>query len=104
MIDCQIQYLVILDHFVKWSNRCASLVEGNMKNISQIYFKFGLEIKEMSFKDISMFSSGGHFVWRGEAICAILGVSKQLQSYGLVAHGNSFFKNLAPAVSGPFMV
>ena len=55
----------------------------------------------MSFKDISMFSSGGHFVWRSETICAILGVSTQLQSSGLE---NSTFRNLALAVSGPFMV
>ena len=31
------------------------------------------------------------------------GVSTQLQSSGLVAHENSTFRNLAPAVSGPFM-
>ena len=32
-----------------------------------------------------------------------LGVSTQLQSSGLVAHENSTFRNLALAVSGPFM-
>ena len=58
----------------------------------------------MSFKDISMFSSGGHFIWRRETICAILGVSTQWQSSGLVAHEKSTFRNLAFAVSGPFMV
>ena len=31
------------------------------------------------------------------------GVSTQLQSSGLVAHENSTFRNLALAVSGPFM-
>ena len=31
------------------------------------------------------------------------GVSTQLQSSGLVAQENSTFRNLAPAVSGPFM-
>ena len=31
------------------------------------------------------------------------GVSTQLQSSGLVAHENSAFRNLALAVSGPFM-
>ena len=31
------------------------------------------------------------------------GVSTQLQSSGLVAHENSSFRNLALAVSGPFM-
>ena len=31
------------------------------------------------------------------------GVSTQLQSSDLVAHENSTFKNLALAVSGPFM-
>ena len=31
------------------------------------------------------------------------GVSTQLQSAGLVAHENSTFRNLARAVSGPFM-
>ena len=33
----------------------------------------------------------------------IIGVSTQLQSSGLVAHENSTFRNLALAVSGPFM-
>ena len=33
----------------------------------------------------------------------IFGVSTQLQSSGLVAHENSTFRNLALAVSGPFM-
>ena len=32
-----------------------------------------------------------------------VGVSTQLQSSGLVAHENSTFRNLALAVSGPFM-
>ena len=32
-----------------------------------------------------------------------IGVSTQLQSSGLVAHENSTFRNLALAVSGPFM-
>ena len=32
------------------------------------------------------------------------GVSTQLQSSGLVAHENNTFRNLALAVSGPFMV
>ena len=31
------------------------------------------------------------------------GVSTQIQSSGLVAHENSTFRNLALAVSGPFM-
>ena len=31
------------------------------------------------------------------------GMCTQLQSSGLVAHGNSTFRNLALAVSGPFM-
>ena len=31
------------------------------------------------------------------------GVSTQLESSGLVAHENSTFRNLALAVSGPFM-
>ena len=31
------------------------------------------------------------------------GVSTQLQSSGLVAHENSTFRNLALAISGPFM-
>ena len=31
------------------------------------------------------------------------GVSTQLQTSGLVAHENSTFRNLALAVSGPFM-
>ena len=31
------------------------------------------------------------------------GVSTQLQSSGLVAHENSTFRNLALAVSGPFL-
>ena len=31
------------------------------------------------------------------------GVSTQIQSYGLVAHENSTFRNLALALSGPFM-
>ena len=31
------------------------------------------------------------------------GISTQLQSSGLVAHENSTFRNLALAVSGPFM-
>ena len=34
---------------------------------------------------------------------ALAGVSTQLQSSGLVAHENSTFRNLALAVSGPFM-
>ena len=34
----------------------------------------------------------------------LFGVSTQLQSSGLVAHENSTFRNLALAVSGPFMV
>ena len=34
---------------------------------------------------------------------AVEGVSTQLQSSGLVAHENSTFRNLAFAVSGPFM-
>ena len=34
---------------------------------------------------------------------AFIGVSTQLQSSGLVAHENSTFRNLALAVSGPFM-
>ena len=33
----------------------------------------------------------------------IYGVSTQLQSSGLVAHENSSFRNLALAISGPFM-
>ena len=33
----------------------------------------------------------------------VYGVSTQLQSSGLVAHENSTFRNLALAVSGPFM-
>ena len=33
----------------------------------------------------------------------LCGVSTQLQSSGLVAHENSTFRNLALAVSGPFM-
>ena len=33
----------------------------------------------------------------------VFGVSTQLQSSGLVAHENSTFRNLALAVSGPFM-
>ena len=37
-----------------------------------------------------------------EALRAV-GVSTQLQSSGLVAHENSTFRNLALAVSGPFM-
>ena len=36
-------------------------------------------------------------------IDVLLGVSTQLQSSGLVAHENSTFRNLALAVSGPFM-
>ena len=32
-----------------------------------------------------------------------IGISTQLQSSGLVAHENSTFRNLALAVSGPFM-
>ena len=39
----------------------------------------------------------------GKTDCAIKGVSTQLQSSGLVAHENSTFRNLALAVSGPFM-
>ena len=31
------------------------------------------------------------------------GVNRQIQSSGLVAHENSTFRNLALAVSGPFM-
>ena len=38
-----------------------------------------------------------------ECCYACLGVSTQLQSSGLVAHENSTFRNLALAVSGPFM-
>ena len=37
------------------------------------------------------------------AYMRIEGVSTQLQSSGLVAHENSTFRNLALAVSGPFM-
>ena len=33
----------------------------------------------------------------------VTGVSTQLHSSGLVAHENSTFRNLALAVSGPFM-
>ena len=33
----------------------------------------------------------------------VLGVSTQIQSSGLVAHENSTFRNLALAMSGPFM-
>ena len=37
-------------------------------------------------------------------VCICLyGVSTQLQSSGLVAHENSTFRNLALAVSGPFL-
>ena len=36
-------------------------------------------------------------------VTSISGVSSQLQSSGLVAHENSTFRNLALAVSGPFM-
>ena len=37
------------------------------------YFKFGPVVQEqMLFKDYSIFSSGGHFVWRSGSICAIL--------------------------------
>ena len=36
-------------------------------------------------------------------IYSTVGVSTQLQSAGMVAHENSTFRNLALAVSGPFM-
>ena len=36
-------------------------------------------------------------------VFTLYGVSTQLQSSGLVAHENSTFRNLALAVSGPFM-
>ena len=38
-----------------------------------------------------------------KARTGVAGVSTQLQSSGLVAHENSTFRNLALAVSGPFM-
>ena len=38
-----------------------------------------------------------------ESMVNTFGVSTQLQSSGLVAHENSTFRNLALAVSGPFM-
>ena len=39
----------------------------------------------------------------GNVHVAVYGVSTQLQTSGLVAHENSTFRNLALAVSGPFM-
>ena len=38
-----------------------------------------------------------------DLIRSLVGVSTQLQSSGLVAYENSAFRNLALAVSGPFM-
>ena len=42
-------------------------------------------------------------IYKFENLQILEGVSTQLQSSGLVAHENSTFRNLALAVSGPFM-
>ena len=61
-------------------NRTVSLlISGHMHGI-EIFFDFSLTVK-----------------------AAPHGVSTQLQSSGLVAHENSTFRNLALAVSGPFL-
>ena len=36
------------------------------------YFEFALVVQEMLLKDISIFSSGGHFVQQSITVCAIL--------------------------------
>ena len=33
---------------------------------------FGPVVKKMLFKDIAIFSSGGHFVQRSRTVCAVL--------------------------------
>ena len=65
--------------------------------------RFGLDI---SATDVSATENakGGRFGQNHKFwVWDVFGVSTQLQSSGLVAHENSTFRNLALAVSGPFM-
>ena len=68
--------------------------------------------KENTFRELRTFLS---WIWGDQLIifgdqgstdplwASLSGVSTQLQSFGLVAHENSTFRNLALAVSVPFM-
>ena len=49
-----------------------------MRTFLRNYFKFGLVVEEILFKDISIFSSCDHFVQWSRMICAILVENKNI--------------------------
>ena len=89
----QMQRDVWLDNAINLRQYILRYTVGNPTSLRNVAFHW-------LTSEYMQLASGFMQLAAAEPIC---GVSTQLQSSGLVAHENSTFRNLALAVSGPFM-